>query len=747
MSERRSVQPGAAADPELVVLVRSLSRALRALGYYDAGHPVIVQTLKDAAEAVRRLAGAGRALTLAGAGASLVYDASLPPLTDEPARILADALFQRSVIALRLEGAAGVAELTALLSPLAEAPDRVRLAGGVAALVAASRVASVVVLELDFGAVFAGDRHSLPPELAQDPVVSRAIKEVLRFEQDRGKTGDAVKVDFAALADVESLGSFLDDLVDLSEPAARSPRDPGRARPPPAKSLLTAESRGRDLSISVDEVADLAAEAYLENQRQQGARGAREAELVAGAQAMADALVRLSPEGRFALLRRLAGADGAGDRQEEAAVQRLGQRLDGGLVVEAVAAAISADGAESEVAQAVGNLVRRLFPVESERRRVLGALDHERRRAGQPLSGSLWQELQSRALAEPRLGMLELDLVAPKRKLVANAQARRRGRVPHVQGQEVLAATGPAALLPAMAELLVAALRDKRELGAATLAGGARVVDELEQAGHEARADLILDALLARADSAPSAALDEAIGRLLGGPRGGARTLRLVRTDLGGSSKLRGELLLRGMDEAPDKAARAELMQRLARFDPRTLELLGEGLVDAPPARVAALLQVVVRVDARTAVAVARSALKSGSVRTKEIALKAMIEVAQGPALALLGMAAGAKGDDVARRLLVLGAEVPERRLQELQLVATSALGLTRSAEAVPHLITLLTRQSLLTSRFAEEQRVEAARALAANGTREAAQVLRAGAEHKKKNVREACERALKGRG
>jgi hypothetical protein len=38
------------------------------------------------------------------------------------------------------------------------------------------------------------------------------------------------------------------------------------------------------------------------------------------------------------------------------------------------------------------------------------------------------------------------------------------------------------------------------------------VVDELEQAGHEARADLILDALLERADSAPSAALDEAIG-------------------------------------------------------------------------------------------------------------------------------------------------------------------------------------------------------------------------------------------
>lgn len=746
MSERRSVQPGPAVSPELVVLVRSLSRALRALGYYDAGHPVIVQTLKDAAEAVRRLVEAGRALTLAGTGASLVYDATSPPLTDEPARILADALFQRSVIALRVEGAAGVAELTALLSPLAEAPDRVRLAGGVAALVAASRVASVVVLELDFGAVFTGDRHSLPAELAQDPVVSRAIKEVLRSEHERAKTGDAVKVDFAALADVDSLGSFLDDLVDLSEPAARSPRDPGRARPPPAKSLLTAQSRGRELSISVDEVADLAAEAYLENQRLQRARGAREAELVAGAQAMADALVRLSPEGRFALLRRLAGAESADDREQEAAVQRLGQRLDGGMVVEAVAAAISADGAESEVAQAVGNLVRRLFPVESERRRLLGALDDERRRAGRPLSGSLWQELQARALAEPRLGMLELDLVAPKRKLVVNAEARRRGRVPHVQGQEILGATGAPALLPVMAQLLAAALRDKRELGASTLAGAVRVVDELEQAGHEARADLILDALMARADLAPSPGLDEAIGRLLGGSRGGARTLRLVRTDTGGSSKLRGELLLRGMDEAPDKAVRAELLQRLSRFEPRTLELLGEDLADRPPARVAALLQVVVRVDVRTAVAVARSALKSSSVRTKELALKAMIELPQGPALALLAMATGGKGDDVARRLLVLGPEVPERRLQELQLVATSALGLTRSAEAVPHLVPLLTRQSLLPSRFVEEQRVEAARALAANGSREALQVLRAGAEHKKKNVREACERALKGR-
>ncbi len=741
--DRRSIPPPGGGGSDLGALVRSLSRALRALGYYDAAHPVVVQTLADAGAATQRLCAGGRVVTLAGAGAALIADATAPALADEPARILADALFQRAVIALRIDGRAQVADLAAVLASLADAPDRVRLAGGVAAAVSAARAAGVEAVEIDFRALFAGDRGSLPLDVTSDPIVSRALKEVLRFEQERGRAGEAVTVDFEALADVESLGGFLDDLVDAAEPGARSSHDPGRRRPPPARSALRAQ--GRDLSVSVDDVADLAAEAYLKNQSLQADRGAGEGELVAGAQVLADALVRLSPEGRFALLRRLAGQDHAADAREAAAVERLGARVDRGLVVEAVAAAIATEGAESEVVQAVGNLVRRLFPVEAERQRILGALDQDRRRAGQPLGGALWQELSARALGQSGLGMLELDLESPRRKLIANARARARGQVPHVAGQEVLAARGPAATAPVLARVLTAALRDKRELGAPLLAGVASLVATLEDHDQPEQADLLLDALLERAEAAPQPAVTEAVAQLLSGPRGGARTVRMVRASGGGSTRTRGELLLRAMEEAPDKAARDELVQRLLRFDPRTIEALGEALAEAPPARVANLLHVATRMDGRTAAQVAKSALKSGSVRTKQLALTALIESAQGPALALLGVAAGAKGDDPSRRLLALGTDpASEKRLQELQVVATSALGLSRSPEAVPHLIPLLTRQSLLPSRFVEEQRAEAARALAINGSADAMTILKAGAEHKKKNVREACERALR---
>lgn len=341
--------------------------------------------------------------------------------------------------------------------------------------------------------------------------------------------------------------------------------------------------------------------------------------------------------------------------------------------------------------------------------------------------------------------MLELDLETPRRKLVANAKARARGQVPHVAGQEILAAHGPDALAPVMADVLAAALRDKRELGTPLLAGVVSLVASLEDQDALDRADVLLDALLERAEAAPGPAVSEAVAQLLGGSRGGARTLRLVRSSEGSTTRMRGELLLRAMEEATDKAGRDELVHKLLRFEPRTIEALGEALVDAPPARVANLLHVAIRMDGRTAAQVAKSALKSGSVRTKQLALTALIESAQAPALALLGMAAGAKGDDLARRLLVLGTDpASEKRLQELQVVATSALGLSRSPEAVPHLIPILTRQSLLPSRFVEEQRAEAARALAINGSADALTILRAGAEHKKKNAREVCERALK---
>jgi hypothetical protein len=429
-----------------------------------------------------------------------------------------------------------------------------------------------------------------------------------------------------------------------------------------------------------------------------------------------------------------------GGAEDGAAVARVGARLDPAMVVDAVAAAISAAGADAEVVQAVGGLVRRLFPVETERRRLLGAIDREQARRGRPLGGALWQELNARALGNDGLGMLELDVNKPRRKLIAHAQARRKGRLPRVEGEEILGALD---LDAAMATVLGEALRDKRELSTGVVSGAASLVTKLEHAGHEAEADALLDALLERADVAPTEALSRTIQELLAGQRGGERTMRLVSAQDGGSSRLRGELLLRAMEEAPDRAFREQLVQRLARFDTRTLEKVAEATVDAPPARVGNLMHVAVRLDGRVTTQLARTLLKSASARAKEIVLKALIERPQAAAVALLGMAAGAKGEDAARHVLTV---TEERKLHELQLVAISALGLCRAPEAVPQLVPLITRQSLLSSRAAEEQRVEAARALAVNGSADALKVLRAGVEHKKKNVREACERALKGR-
>jgi hypothetical protein len=617
----------------------------------------------------------------------------------------------------------------------------VRAAGGAAQLLAGARAAGVELVEVDFGAVFAGSRADLAPLIGSDPIVERALMEVLRFREGAPDEGEALEINLDQLASAESLGGFLDELIEAAEPGVRREDDRDRPKRPGQGPLLG--KRGTR-SLDIDEVAELAADAFFANQdRLDG-----EQELVRSAQVLADALVRLTPQARFALLRRLAGQEGADQPGQADALGRLASSIEPPMLIDALAGALFAEGEDSEVVKAVGNVLRRLRPVEAERADLLGLLDRAMSDRGKPMGGMLWQEVQARALEQQGLGMLELNLGEAKLALSGHAEARRRGRLKAIPGQEVLSAIDGPALDPPAAVVLIEVLRDRRELHAGTFKAAQALIESLEQQGQEQEAMELLGALVDRAEIAPAPLLSEIVQGLLGGPQGERRSMALVRSGYAGRSRLMAEVLLRAIEGADNRRLRDELLDRLSRFEPETLEALGELLIDATPVRISLAIQAGRRAASSVALSLARAALKNPHGRAKDVALKSLIDLPSGPAIALLGAAAGAKGEEGSRRILHLPASPQnDRRLLEMQLVAVGALGLTRVAEAVPPLVALLTRTSLISNRTEEDLRAEAARALATNGSPEAMQVLAAGAQHKKKNIREACERALASRG
>lgn len=556
---------------------------------------------------------------------------------------------------------------------------------------------------------------------------------MLRFKED-GAIGASVGISLEALATPESLGAWLDELLDDAEPGVVDGADGARAR---GDALERTGGRGP----GADEVADRVARAFQTNQAAVASRaGGSEADLAKSAEVLAGALVRLSPEARFALLRRLAGGED-GD-VDGVSLARLGPKVPDRVIVEAVAAALVEQRGDSDAVRAVGNLIRRLRPIEAERAKMLASLDRAMTDRARPLDGVLWQELQAKALARSNLGLLEVDLAAHRTELAAMMAERLAGTRPAVPGQQ-LVASSQAAVSRGAARVLGALVREPRPLGAAIVEAVRGLLDVLDRNGVSDEGLELVRALMARADAEEGGAAAALVRELLAGARGAERTAKLARVP-GEETRMSGEILLRALASPGDRAHKERLFERLAAFDVDTLKALATELRDAEPHRVHHLARALLRADPAAAVKLVRLALRGTSTKHKEAALRALAGSADREALGLLAGLAGWKGERVARGLA--GELTSDEKLHALALLAIELLGSSRSALVIEPLVAIAQTSKLITSKETEALRAAAALALAGMGTAEANAALDALRAHKKKAVREAAAHAIAAR-
>lgn len=707
----------------LAEVVRALNRGMRSMGYYDPTHPVFEAARREAYERLQSLWDGQGAVTLGGAGRHLVIDVDGGVLEDEPARAFAARMFEASVVALRLHAEAGPADLGRVLEALAERPERLRAAGGVRSLLTGWGVTGVEVFEVDFGALFAGEVADLGPLVGQDPVAELALRGVLRFrEAGEEAAPGAVGVSFERLDDPDSLGGFLDGLMD----------DAGPQVVEGAAGFLTA-----------DDFADQAAQGYLRGQIAASAKGASEQTLADSANVLAGALVRLSPEARFALLRKLAGADEAASPEQEAASARLGERIDDDLIRGAVAAALLEHPHDPDVVRAVGNVIRRLRPVEARRQALLGALDDGTSSAGRPLDGVVWQQIRARAEQEPGLGMLEMALTEHREVLQEALTARLRFG-PAYPGQDVVHAAAPAVVEHWSVRALAALLGDPGRLGSEVVDHAQAQAVLLERQGASDEAQVVLQALVRRVSTegleGPAARALRACLATEHGERWARRLIEASPPRGVGS----GEVLLVALDHVVEAPARAQLIERLSGLGPEALwDLVAQHLPAAEPRRLVVLLDAAYAVAPKLGLKIAKVALRSAEPRVKDGVLRRLAGHPQREEVAVLACVAGWKGDRRARALL--GGLEPDA-IHRHQLTAVGALGLCHSPLAVRPLLDLVTRGRLFSDTAAESLRVAAVQALSTNGTAPAKAALEQASQHNRRAVRDLVARVLGGR-
>jgi hypothetical protein len=718
----------------IAALIGTIGRAIRALGYYDSAHPVFVQSQHETLAAFHRAKKKREVLTLAGADRKIFVDEEGTAIEDEPAVLLARRMFKLSILAIHIRASARSEDFGELLKVLAESPDRVRDAGGAQALLEKSGVREVDLVDVDFGELFAGEKQNLLPLTGGDPIVELALREVLRLKADEQAEGEALGISFDKLGTVESLGSFLDELLDHAGPGVlEEPRE--------KKKLPKNDAFGE---LSGDELADLAARAFITNHGRMKRDAIEESELSAGARILGDALVRLAPEARFALLRRLAGEDDAHTPEERGAVAELAKHVGSSAIVEAVASALFDQSGDAGAVRAVGNLIRRLRPIEAGRRKLLQDVDREMEKRKKRLDGVLWFEIRSRALEDSALGMLEIDLASKKAELSARTRNRISGRYLAVEGEQILRSRGAARVDAGAALALAEVLVETRSPQPPLVEAIRETIDTIEQGGEPSEASMTLfRAVLRRADDDPEGALARLSRELLTGDRGAERTVHLARSG-GANSRMMGEILLRAMEGQADRAFKDQVFQRLASFDHELLKDLGSQVEKAEPQRVQNLLRIAMAADRKLGIKIVRGALKNSRGRSKDHAVRALASAPDGEGLGLLAMIAGWKGEKTSRALLHLapGGD-SEKRLNELQLAAIDTLGWSRSALAIEPLKDFLLKGKLLPSKHLDDMRAASAQALANNGTPEARAVLEEGLASKKRSIRELCERAL----
>ena len=124
-------------------------------------------------------------------------------------------MFDRSIVAIKIDPSIDEESLSTLMQALAESEDRVRHAGGVGTILDRVRRARASrSWRSTSRSSSPSESADLSPIVGDDPVARRALEEVLRFGGKNDAAGDALALSIEQVATVESLGSFLDDLLD-----------------------------------------------------------------------------------------------------------------------------------------------------------------------------------------------------------------------------------------------------------------------------------------------------------------------------------------------------------------------------------------------------------------------------------------------------------------------------------------------------------------------------------------------------
>ena len=398
-------------------------------------------------------------------------------------------------------------------------------------------------------------------------------------------------------------------------------------------------------------------------------------EIGQSANLLADALVRLSPDARFALLRRLAGSDDPQSPDQEAATEALAGQLDDRFIVQTMASALMDRQGDASAVRAIGNVLRRLRPVEAERRRLLDGVDATLEKKGKRLDGVLWQEMQSRAFDDKTLGMLELAISQSKEELLRYSTARMKGQLPEFAGQDILHATGGGVEEFWAAGTLVQMLQERGAPSEGFVARCVEMTIGLDDNGaHEEALDM-LQTLMARAGAGDAPVLADSVRQLLDGERGRRWSAALLERG-GGDNAMMGELLLSALEGATDRATQESLIARLGELSPAAfLQLTADRIATVDPLRVQHILRAALRVSPSMAVKLARIVLKYGAARSKEVALKTLVESSDRDVVALLAHVAGWKGEKQVMSLLGVMTADEKRSVHKLQLIAVGALG------------------------------------------------------------------------
>ncbi|MBX7099558.1 MAG: hypothetical protein K1X89_17715 [Myxococcaceae bacterium] len=712
--------------------LRALSRALKAVGFYERGHPILTQLLRETHQTLVSAAKAGP-VVLACAGTKLRVAEKQPPLGDPTAKALAEHLFKRSLVCVRFPGAMSLSPLSTVLEGLSLSPEELKAAGGLNPWLALRHIEGVEVVELDFAQLFEGKTGAID---AKDPLAKEALQDLLRFHEGKSKASSAFQVSLQELGSPESLGGFLDDLLDAAGPGVvEKAAAPGEVRGVRGKgSVAMADLK----DLSADDVAELAAQAYGKVVEEQLMSGAEETTIGQSAKVLSRAMVRLSPQARFNLLKQLAEQAPGGN-----GLAPFAQELDDESVMQVALDALMGQGSDPDTVASVGQLLKQLRPLESDRRKFLQGLDQTLAAKGKPLEGVLWQELQASAFGNDAQGMLEVPWQVTSKPLAEIAAARLAFPNNPPEIKRVLALGTPQVLDERVAALLHQLMGGSGELTAAQLSSLKEAVEkaDVEQPPGESLVAM-LRRLVQRVDQNATPAETAALRSALTGARGAVRTLWLLRPGGRRGSATLAAAMLAALDAPMKIDQRRELLGYFAQLDEEALKPLRPRVMEVSAAGVQQLVMAAARLDVRSGLELARTALRNKDFKARGAGLRALAAHPTADVLALMRAAAGVDGDDVAKKLFGLEAEGGEKGdelLLHAERAAIEALGATRSEAAVPALENLLTRKKLLGGKRFDLLRPDAARALALNATPAARAVLQAGKTSTHDAVRDAC--------